>query len=189
MPPRTYDSHVSVAIHKLLVPLHPFIRFIQLTYQELRHWLILLFASFYQQTSLHLAASGGHAVTVESLLNKGADINITDKDGVSYTWLHVHTTEKYHCFWVWVNLTLYIQCFYMHNQNVLNLYECINMDLRNRMCNRQCFMDKLFHDLVSIQLLPNSTSDCLYFWSEHCAARVNKPHPKWAKLKVSQTWQ
>ena len=85
MPPRTYDSHVSVAIHKLLVPLHPFIRFIQLTYQELRHWLILLFVSFYQQTSLHLAANGGHAVTVESLLNKGADINITDKDGVSYT--------------------------------------------------------------------------------------------------------
>ena len=65
--------------------------YIQLTYQELRHWLIvqLIFGSFYQRTSLHLAASGGHALTVKSLLDKGADISITDEDGVSYMRLHV----------------------------------------------------------------------------------------------------
>ena len=58
---------------------------LELTYQELRHWLIvqLIFVSFYQQTCLHLAASGGHAHAVKSLLRKGVDINITDKDGVS----------------------------------------------------------------------------------------------------------
>ena len=44
---------------------------------------ILLFTFFCQRTPLHLAASNGHDYTVECLVEKGADMNIRDKTGVS----------------------------------------------------------------------------------------------------------
>ena len=37
----------------------------------------------YQQTPLHNATKEGHEYTVESLVKKGANINIQDKAGVS----------------------------------------------------------------------------------------------------------
>ena len=37
----------------------------------------------YQQTALHVAAKKGHDYSVECLVNKGADMNIKDKSGVS----------------------------------------------------------------------------------------------------------
>ena len=37
-----------------------------------------------QITPLHAAASEGHEYTVKSLVKKGANINIQDKDGVSW---------------------------------------------------------------------------------------------------------
>ena len=39
----------------------------------------------YQQTPLHVAASKGRDYTVECLVEKGADINIKDKNGVNET--------------------------------------------------------------------------------------------------------
>ena len=36
-----------------------------------------------QWTPLHMAAGEGHKNSVESLLNKGAEVNITNHDGVS----------------------------------------------------------------------------------------------------------
>ena len=41
------------------------------------------FLSSHQITPLHVAAEGGRVGTVESLLAKGADINIKDDKGVS----------------------------------------------------------------------------------------------------------
>ena len=38
---------------------------------------------FSQRAPLHAAASEGHEYTVKSLVKKGANINIQDKDGVS----------------------------------------------------------------------------------------------------------
>ena len=44
----------------------------------------LKFVTFsYQQTPLHVAASKGHDYSVECLVNKGADMDIKDKKGVS----------------------------------------------------------------------------------------------------------
>ena len=46
----------------------------------------LLFVTFsYQRTPLHLAAREGCDYTVTCLVQKGADINIKDKDGVRET--------------------------------------------------------------------------------------------------------
>ena len=41
-----------------------------------------MFISLHQQTPLHIAASNGHDYTVQCLVEKGAEINIKDKDGV-----------------------------------------------------------------------------------------------------------
>ena len=50
----------------------------------------LNFVTFsYQQTPLHVAASKGRDYTVECLVEKGADMNIKDKNGASvkqYFW-------------------------------------------------------------------------------------------------------
>ena len=47
-------------------------------------WLILsnVLLLFYQRTPLHVAATKGHDYTVECLVEKGANINIQDDDGV-----------------------------------------------------------------------------------------------------------
>ena len=42
----------------------------------------MLFLFLNQRTPLHVAASKGHDYTVECLVEKGANINIKDKDGV-----------------------------------------------------------------------------------------------------------
>ena len=42
-----------------------------------------LFNSRHQYTPLHWAAGKGHVDTVRCLVDKGADINIEDKNGVS----------------------------------------------------------------------------------------------------------
>ena len=38
-----------------------------------------------QRTALHIAVREGQEYTVKSLVDQGADINIRDNDGVSYT--------------------------------------------------------------------------------------------------------
>ena len=45
----------------------------------------------YQQTPLHIAASKGRDYTVEFLLEKGADKNIKDKEGVSENYTYDHS--------------------------------------------------------------------------------------------------
>ena len=46
----------------------------------------LLFLTFsHQWTPLHVAASKGRVYTVKWLVNKGADVNIKDKEGVRET--------------------------------------------------------------------------------------------------------
>ena len=50
----------------------------------------------YQQTPLHIATREGYKLTVESLVDNGADINIQDKAGVSMkTLLRVITAYWY----------------------------------------------------------------------------------------------
>ena len=44
----------------------------------------LLF-SLYQRTPLHIASKEGYRYTTECLVDKGADINMKDDDGVSVT--------------------------------------------------------------------------------------------------------
>ena len=39
----------------------------------------------FQQTALHLASKGGHGLTVQFLVDNGADVNIKDDCGVSET--------------------------------------------------------------------------------------------------------
>ena len=49
-------------------------------------WTILEICSLlspHQLTPLHLAADNGHTDTVQCLIEKGADVNIKDDDGVS----------------------------------------------------------------------------------------------------------
>ena len=41
------------------------------------------FFFLYQRTPLHIATKEGHEITVKSLVDKGANINIQDKAGVS----------------------------------------------------------------------------------------------------------
>ena len=45
--------------------------------------------SFYQWTPLHVAAREGYMYTVKSLVEKKANIKLTNKDGVSVIWLLV----------------------------------------------------------------------------------------------------
>ena len=44
-------------------------------------------ASVYQRAPLHIAAKGGFKYTVDTLVKKGANIKIKDKNGVSGTGL------------------------------------------------------------------------------------------------------
>ena len=48
---------------------------------------IFFFCFLYQQTPLHNATKEGHEYTVDSLVKKGANIDIQDKAGVSMTTL------------------------------------------------------------------------------------------------------
>ena len=45
-------------------------------------FMIVQLISPHQKTPLHLAAEGGHAGTAQLLVEKGADINVKDNDGV-----------------------------------------------------------------------------------------------------------
>ena len=42
-----------------------------------------IFYFFYQRTPLHIAVKEGYRRTVKSLVEKGADVNMADKKGVS----------------------------------------------------------------------------------------------------------
>ena len=58
------------------------------TYTEIRTWancLVLFFLLLSQWTPLHIAAERGHDYTVEYLVEKQADVNIRDEDGVRVT--------------------------------------------------------------------------------------------------------
>ena len=44
-------------------------------------WTVFRFVSPHQYTPLHWAAVNGHIDTVQSLINKGAEINIRDNHG------------------------------------------------------------------------------------------------------------
>ena len=52
-------------------------------------WLlsVFFFCFLYQQTPLHNATKEGHEYTVDSLVKKGANIDVQDKAGVSMTTL------------------------------------------------------------------------------------------------------
>ena len=61
----------------------------------LSQFLSKYFGSLYQWTPLHVAAKEGRDHTVEQLVNRGADISIKDKNGVSMTILvRVNSTSE-----------------------------------------------------------------------------------------------
>ena len=53
---------------------------------------IFYFFFLFQRTPLHIAAGKGYKYTLECLIKQGADINITDNDGVS-------THVRHHYYW------------------------------------------------------------------------------------------
>lgn len=54
----------------------------------------MLYNSLHQWTPLHHAARGGYELTVEYLIDKGADINTKDNDEV---FISLYTPWKYGC--------------------------------------------------------------------------------------------